>query len=46
MSMDPAEDHEIFGITVIKELGLVDGIASVGGAFLVGNHKLGDEKCV
>jgi len=44
MSMDPTEYHEIFGITVIEKVRLVDGVASIRCAFLIGNDELGNKK--
>lgn len=44
MSMDPPKYHEIFGITVVEEVRLINGIASIRCAFLIGNDELGNKK--
>lgn len=44
--MYPAEDHEIFTVDIVEKRALVDSLASVRCAFLIWNHKLGDEQCI
>lgn len=46
MCVDPAKYHEVLSIDIIEEVTLVQHLARIGRAFLLGYHKLGDEQCV
>ena len=46
MGVYPAQDHEIFGVAIIKDVGFVDHFTCVRGRLLFGYYKSGYEKCV
>lgn len=46
VSVDPAEDEQVFFIAVVEERGLVYCFAGVGCGCLIGDHEPGDEEGV
>ena len=46
VGVDPAEDHEVFGVAVVEDGGFVDRLAGVGGGGLFGDEEAGDEEGV
>lgn len=46
VGVDPAEDHEVFGVAVVEDGGFVDRLAGVGSGGLFGDEEAGDEEGV
>ena len=44
VGVDPAEDHEVFGVAVVEDGGFVDRLAGVGSGGLFGDEEAGDEE--